>query len=94
MVLDTTVLVYAVGAEHRFRTPTRRLVEAISAGRVRAKMDELKERFPEGLEEEIAQAVTRLEQDAGQQFGGGSDPLLLSVRSGFKWPEKASGNPM
>ena len=39
-------------------------------------------RFPEGLEEEIAQAVTRLEQDAGQQFGGGSDPLLLSVRSG------------
>jgi pyruvate,orthophosphate dikinase len=40
------------------------------------------ERFPEGLEEEIAQAVTRLEQDAGQQFGGGSNPLLLSVRSG------------
>jgi pyruvate, orthophosphate dikinase len=39
-------------------------------------------RLPEGLEEEIAQAVTHLEQDAGQQFGAGSDPLLLSVRSG------------
>jgi pyruvate,orthophosphate dikinase len=39
-------------------------------------------RFPEGLDEEMAQAVTRLERDAGQQFGGGSDPLLLSVRSG------------
>ena len=39
-------------------------------------------RFPEGLEEEITQAVTRLEEDAGQQFGGGRDPLLLSVRSG------------
>ena len=39
-------------------------------------------RFPEGLEEEIAQAVARLEEDAGQQFGAGSDPLLLSVRSG------------
>jgi pyruvate, orthophosphate dikinase len=39
-------------------------------------------RFPDGLEKEIAQAVTHLEQDAGQQFGGGSDPLLLSVRSG------------
>ncbi len=39
-------------------------------------------RFPEGLDEEIAQAVTRLERDAGQQFGGGGDPLLLSVRSG------------
>ena len=39
-------------------------------------------RFPEGLEEEITEAVTHLEGDAGQQFGGGRDPLLLSVRSG------------
>src|SRR5580765_112220 len=28
IVLDTTVLVYAVGAEHRYREPCRRLLEA------------------------------------------------------------------
>jgi pyruvate, orthophosphate dikinase len=39
-------------------------------------------RFPHGLEEEIAEAVSRLERDTGQRFGGGGDPLLLSVRSG------------
>lgn len=32
IVLDTTVLVYATGAEHPFREPCRRLIEAISAG--------------------------------------------------------------
>lgn len=36
IVLDTTVLVYAVGGEHRFRDPTRLLVEAIAARRTRA----------------------------------------------------------
>ena len=36
IVLDTTVLVYAVGAEHPLRDPSRRLVEAIAAGRVDA----------------------------------------------------------
>lgn len=36
IVLDTTVLVYAVGAEHPLREPSRRLVEAIGAGRVDA----------------------------------------------------------
>ena len=39
-------------------------------------------RLPDGLEEEIAGALSRLERDAGQRFGGGGDPLLLSVRSG------------
>jgi pyruvate, orthophosphate dikinase len=39
-------------------------------------------RFPDGLEEEIAEAVRRVERDTGQRFGGGGDPLLLSVRSG------------
>lgn len=32
IVLDTTVLVYAVGAEHPFREPCRRLVTAIGDG--------------------------------------------------------------
>lgn len=36
IVLDTTVLAYAVGAEHPMRDPSRRLVEAIAAGRVDA----------------------------------------------------------
>ena len=36
IVLDTTVLVYAVGAEHPLREPSRRLVEAIGAGRIEA----------------------------------------------------------
>ena len=36
IVLDTTVLVYAVGTEHPLREPSRRLVEAIAAGHVDA----------------------------------------------------------
>ena len=36
IVLDTTVLVYAVGEEHPLREPARRLIDAIGAGRVRA----------------------------------------------------------
>lgn len=36
IVIDTTVLVYAVGAEHDFREPCRRLINAISDGDVTA----------------------------------------------------------
>jgi uncharacterized protein len=36
IVLDTTVLVYAVGAEHPMREPSRKLVQAIAAGHVDA----------------------------------------------------------
>lgn len=36
IVLDTTILVYAVGDEHELREPSRRLVEAIGDGRVQA----------------------------------------------------------
>ena len=36
IVFDTTVLVYAVGAEHPLRGPARRLVQAVDSGRVRA----------------------------------------------------------
>lgn len=34
IVLDTTVLVYAKGAEHPLRDPCRRLIEAIAAGEI------------------------------------------------------------
>lgn len=36
IVLDTTVLVYAVGAGHRFRDPCARLLERIGQGRLAA----------------------------------------------------------
>lgn len=36
IVLDTTVLVYAVGVEHPLRTPCRELIAAVQAGEIRA----------------------------------------------------------
>jgi predicted nucleic acid-binding protein len=36
IVLDTTVLIYATGAEHRFREPCRRIVVAASRGELDA----------------------------------------------------------
>ena len=36
IVLDTTVLVYAVGSDHPLREPCRELIAAIAAGRLRA----------------------------------------------------------
>jgi predicted nucleic acid-binding protein len=36
LVLDTTVLVYAKGADHPFRDPCRRLIEAVGEGAVQA----------------------------------------------------------
>lgn len=36
IVLDTTVLVYAVGAEHEFREPCRTLLAAVGDARIRA----------------------------------------------------------
>jgi pyruvate,water dikinase len=39
-------------------------------------------RWPEGLEEEVRAALGRLEEETGRRFGGGAQPLLVSVRSG------------
>src|ERR1044071_3479253 len=39
-------------------------------------------RLPDGLEDEIAEHVARLEERAGKRFGDAGDPLLVSVRSG------------
>ncbi len=36
IVIDTTVLVYAVGAEHEFREPCRALLAAVGDARIRA----------------------------------------------------------
>jgi pyruvate, orthophosphate dikinase len=40
--------------------------------------------FPEGLEEQVADALERLEEQAGKRLGSAGDPLLVSVRSGAR----------
>ncbi len=42
------------------------------------------QQFPAGLDEQVAEAVGRLEERAGRPLGDGSDPLLVSVRSGAR----------
>src|SRR3712207_7190303 len=37
---------------------------------------------PEGMREEVAENVRRLEAATGKSFGGPGNPLLVSVRSG------------
>src|SRR4249919_1917857 len=37
---------------------------------------------PEGLEQQVAEALGRLEERAGKRLGDPDDPLLVSVRSG------------
>src|SRR3954452_6361509 len=39
---------------------------------------------PEGLDEQVAQALERLEEQAGKKLGDDDDPLLVSVRSGAR----------
>jgi pyruvate,orthophosphate dikinase len=41
--------------------------------------------WPEGLSEEIAKHVVRLEKTMGKRLGDPADPLLVSVRSGAKF---------
>ncbi|MCW3050583.1 MAG: pyruvate, phosphate dikinase, partial [Solirubrobacterales bacterium] len=40
--------------------------------------------FPDGLEEQVAEALARLEEAAGKTLGDPDDPLLVSVRSGAR----------
>src|SRR5918992_4641199 len=40
--------------------------------------------FPEGLDEQVAEALERLEEQAEKTLGDGEDPLLVSVRSGAR----------
>ena len=39
---------------------------------------------PEGMAEQVAEALERLEEQAGKQLGDDEDPLLVSVRSGAR----------
>ncbi|MFQ5767092.1 MAG: pyruvate, phosphate dikinase [Acidobacteriota bacterium] len=38
--------------------------------------------YPPGLKEQVRQAIARVEELTGRQFGSGENPLLVSVRSG------------
>jgi len=40
--------------------------------------------FPEGLDEQVEEALDRLEEQAGKALGDPEDPLLVSVRSGAR----------
>jgi pyruvate,orthophosphate dikinase len=40
--------------------------------------------FPEGLSEQVAEALARLEDHTGKRLGDEDDPLLVSVRSGAR----------
>ena len=40
--------------------------------------------FPDGLQDQIDEALERLEQQAGKRLGDSDDPLLVSVRSGAR----------
>jgi pyruvate,orthophosphate dikinase len=39
---------------------------------------------PDGMADQVADALARLEQHAGKRLGDGQDPLLVSVRSGAR----------
>jgi pyruvate,orthophosphate dikinase len=43
------------------------------------------EKFPDGMWEEALAALAKVEQSTGKKFGGGDNPLLVSVRSGAKF---------
>jgi pyruvate,orthophosphate dikinase len=43
------------------------------------------EKFPEGMWDEALAALAKVEQTTGKKFGGGDNPLLVSVRSGAKF---------
>jgi pyruvate,orthophosphate dikinase len=40
--------------------------------------------FPDGMEEQVAEALERLQEHAGKRLGDDDDPLLVSVRSGAR----------
>src|SRR5438094_8514137 len=44
------------------------------------------ERLPEGLWDDVLEAVKEVEQETGKGFGDPPNPLLVSVRAGAKFP--------
>lgn len=73
ILLDTTVLLYAVGTEHRFREPCRDLIAAVAQGRIDASTT------PEVVQEFVHVRSRRRERrDAvalGRSYAGLLSPL-------------------
>jgi pyruvate,orthophosphate dikinase len=44
----------------------------------------MRDGWPGGLDEQVAEAIARLEEHAGKKLGDPADPLLVSVRSGAR----------
>ncbi len=43
-----------------------------------------KRKYPQGLKEEVAKAMAKVEKVMGKKFGDATNPLLVSVRSGAR----------
>lgn len=70
ILLDTTVLVYAVDSEHTFRDPCRRLIEAVAEGRIEATTT------PEVVQEFVHVRARRRGRDDAVAIGEGYRVLL------------------
>src|SRR3954447_11472632 len=47
-------------------------------------VDYMRHGWPDGLDEQVAEALARLEERVGKRLGDPDDPLLVSVRSGAR----------
>lgn len=74
ILLDTTVLVYAKGADHRFRDPCRDLITAIAAGRIEATTT------PEVVQEFVHVRVRRRGRADAAALGRSYAELLAPLR--------------
>lgn len=73
IVLDTTVLVYAKGADHRFREPCRDLIAAVAADRVEATTT------PEVIQEFVHIRARRRGRDDAATLGRSYAELLAPL---------------
>jgi predicted nucleic acid-binding protein len=75
ILLDTTVLVYAKGYEHRFRDPCRDLVQAITDGRIEATTT------PEVIQEFVHIRARRRDRRDAAELGRSYSEVLLPLVS-------------
>ena len=73
-VAEMTRLLGAAQVPAGFTITTEACVAYMAGGRTR----------PEGLDEQVSEALGRLEERAGKRLGDPRDPLLVSVRSGAR----------
>jgi len=73
-VAEMTQVLGADRVPHGFTITTEACVEYMRADR----------QEPEGMSEQVAQALSRLEEQSGKRLGDHEDPLLVSVRSGAR----------